>query len=120
MTSSPSTDVTSSQQSSTWSMSAMSAIVQPAFRSGRMTFWCGRGEDVRRLRHEVHAAEDDVVGLGTGGRELGQLEGVAGEVGVPDDLVALVVMAEDDQAAAQRLRGRPVMRSWTSSGDGGS
>ena len=39
MMSSPTTAVTSSQQSSTWSVSAMSAIVQPAVRSGRITFW---------------------------------------------------------------------------------
>ena len=70
-----------------------------------MTFWCGAGQDVRGLGHEVDAAEHDEVGLRTRGGELGQLEGVAGEVRVPDHLVPLVVMAEDDQAAPQRLPG---------------
>ncbi len=31
----------SRQQFSSWSISAMSAIEQPAARSGRITFWCG-------------------------------------------------------------------------------
>src|SRR5262249_3504692 len=39
--------------------------------------------------------------LRPGGGELGQLEGVAGEVGVADDLVALVVVAEDHEAPAE-------------------
>ncbi len=33
------TDANASQHSSTWSMSAMSAMEQPALRSGRMTRW---------------------------------------------------------------------------------
>ena len=33
--------VSSSQQFSSWSGSAMSAIEQPAARSGRITCWCG-------------------------------------------------------------------------------
>ena len=65
------------------------------------------GEDVGALRHEVHAAEDDVVGVAAAGRLLGELEGVAAEVGPADDLVALVVVAEDDQPRAEpRLRRR--------------
>ena len=31
----------SRQHVSSWSMSAMSDIEQPAARSGRITFWCG-------------------------------------------------------------------------------
>ena len=38
--SSPTAAVTSSHARSTWSISAMSAMVQPAFRSGRKTVWC--------------------------------------------------------------------------------
>jgi hypothetical protein len=49
----------------------------------------------------VDAAEDYVVGLGPLGRELGELEGVAGVVGVGYHVVALVVVAEDDEAAPQ-------------------
>ena len=71
----------------------MSAIEQPAARSGRITCWSGRGEDVGRLGHEVDAAEDDELGLGPGGGVAGELERVAGDVGELDDLVALVVVA---------------------------
>src|SRR5262249_22862405 len=39
-------------------------------------------------------------------RGLGELEGVAREVGVADDLVPLVVVAEDHEALADRLLGR--------------
>ena len=60
------------------------------------------GEDVGGLGHEVDAAEHDEVGLRPRRRELGQLERVAGEVRVPDDLVTLVVVAQDDQPAAER------------------
>ena len=63
------------------------------------------GEDVGRLGHEVHAAEDDVGG-GAVGREPGQLEAVAPGVGPFHDLVPLVVVAEDQQPVAElRLRG---------------
>ena len=60
------------------------------------------GEDVGRLGHEVHAAEDDVGGAGVVGRELGQLERVAAGVGPADDLGALVVVAEDQEPLAER------------------
>ena len=95
-----------SQHSSTWSKVAMSAIEQPAARSGSTTCWSGGGEDVGGLGHEVHAAEDDVGGLRAGRRLLGELERVAGHVGELDDLVALVVVAEHEQPVAQgRLGG---------------
>ena len=67
----------SSHASSTWSRLAMSAIEQPALRSGRMTRWCVAGEHVGRLGHEVHAAEDDVGGALVVGREPGEQERVA-------------------------------------------
>ena len=70
-----------------------------------MTAWSGRGEDVGGLGHEVHAAEDDGLGVGPGEGGVGQLEGVAHEVGVLDDLVALVEVAEDHGAVAQLLLG---------------
>ena len=60
-----------------------------------------RAEDVGALRHEMHAAEDDELGVGMGGHLTGQLERIAGVVGELDDFVALVVMAEDDGAAAE-------------------
>ena len=64
------------------------------------------GEDVRGLGHEVHAAEDDVLGLRPGRRVPGELEGVAGHVGELDDLVALVVVAEDEDLVPELLLGR--------------
>ena len=71
----------------------------------------GAAEHVGALGHEVHAAEDDVVGLGMGRRAAGELERVAAEVGVLNDLVALVVVAEDGEARPQlrpRRRDAPV------------
>jgi hypothetical protein len=65
------------------------------------------GQDVGRLGHEVDAAEDHELGLGPGRRLLGQAEGVAAGVGEGDDLVALVVVAEDERPLAERRPGRP-------------
>ena len=85
---------------------AMSAIEQPAARSGRIDLLLRRGEDVGRLGHEVHAAEDDVLRLRPRGRVAGELERVAGDVGELDDLVALVVVPEHEHLLAERLLGR--------------
>ena len=60
------------------------------------------GEHVGRLGHEVHAAEDDVGGAVVVRREAGELERVAAGVGPLDDLVALVVVAEDQEPVAER------------------
>ena len=49
----------------------------------------------------MHAAEDDMVGVGTFGGVLGELEGVAHEVGMADDFIALVEVAEDQQFFAK-------------------
>ena len=62
-------------------------------------------EDVGALGHEVHAAEDDVLGLRPGRRLPRELERVAGDVGELDDLVALVVVAEDEHLVAQGRAG---------------
>ena len=62
----------------------------------------GRGEDVGRLRHEVHAAEDDELRLGPARGVPRELEGVAGHVGELDDLVALVVVSQHEQPVTQR------------------
>jgi hypothetical protein len=93
-----------SQHSSTWSKVAMSAIEQPAARSGSSTPGPA-GEDVGRLGHEVHAAEDDELRLRAGRRLLRELEAVARDVGELDDLVALVVVAEHEHPVAERLLG---------------
>jgi hypothetical protein len=70
----------------------------------------GGGEDVGRLGHEVHAAEDDVLRLGPGRGVPRELEGVSRDVGELDDLVALVVVPEyEDPVAELLLRGpRPL------------
>jgi hypothetical protein len=60
------------------------------------------GEDVGGLGHKVDAAEDHVLRVALGGG-LGELVAVAGEVGEADDLVALVVMAEDEGIRAELL-----------------
>ena len=73
---------------------------QPAFRSGRITCWPGARQHVGAFRHEVHAAEDDVLGVGLRG-DLRELVAVAGGVGKADHFVALVVVAEDHDGRAQ-------------------
>jgi len=50
----------------------------------------------------VHAAEHDELGVGPGRRVARELEGVAGDVGERDDLVALIVVAEDEDTVAER------------------
>ena len=59
------------------------------------------GEDVGRFRHKVDAAEDDRAALGVGGRQRAELVAVAAEVRQGDDVVLLVVMAEDQEPSAQ-------------------
>jgi hypothetical protein len=49
----------------------------------------------------VHAAEHDELRIGPGRGLSGELEGIAGHIGELDDLVALIVMSEDEQAIAQ-------------------
>ena len=58
-------------------------------------------QDDRRLRHEVDAAEDDALRTLLTGGELRELERVAAEIGEPDDLVPLVVVAENDRPLAE-------------------
>ena len=65
----------------------------------------GTRQDVGGLGHEVHAAEHDRLGVGHRQRGVGELERVAHEVGVLDDLVALVEVPEDHELAAERLLG---------------
>src|SRR5207344_2672676 len=60
-----------------------------------------RGQDVGRLGHEVHATEDDVVRLRALLGQHGQAEGIPAGVGPAHDLVPLVVVAEDVDAAAE-------------------
>ena len=64
-----------------------------------------RGEDVGRLGHEVHAAEDDVLRLRPRSGVARELERVAGDVGELDHLVALVVVPEHEDLLAEPLLG---------------
>ena len=75
----------------------------------------GRAEDVGAFRHEMHAAEDDELGVRMLADLARKLERVACVVGELDDLVALVVMAQDDQAAPSFLRASAIRRSISSS-----
>ncbi|MCY1222281.1 hypothetical protein D9M72_343690 [compost metagenome] len=64
-------------------------------------------QDVRGLGHEVDSAEDDGLGVGPGERGVGQLKGVAHEVGVFNDLVPLVEVPQDDGLVPEGSFGRP-------------
>ena len=62
-------------------------------------------KDIGRFGHEMNAAEDDIFGLGLR-RHYRKLVAVARQIGVADNVVALVMMAENDDALAQFLAGR--------------
>ena len=76
------------------------------------------GEDVGRLGHEVHTAENDVRRIRAGRRLARQRERVTGDVGELDDLVALVVVAEHEQPIAQSSLGQsgPLHQVWVGRG----
>ena len=90
----------------------MSAIVQPAFMSGSITFWCVAARMSADSAMKWTPQKTMKSASGSRGRELGELEGVAGEVRVADDLVPLVVVAQHDEALPERLLGRgdPLLR----------
>ena len=58
-------------------------------------------QHVGALGHEVHAAEHDELRVGMLADVPRELEGVAGIVGELHHFVALIVVAEDDEAAAE-------------------
>jgi len=62
-------------------------------------------KDVGALRHEVHAAEDDELRFTARRGGPRELEGIAGVVGELDHFVALIVMAENDDAIAEFFLG---------------
>ena len=82
----------------------MSAMEQPALRSGSTTGLAGTRHDVGAFRHEMNAAEDDVSGLGLGG-QLRKAIGIATIIGEAYDFVALIVVAEDDALVAKSFPG---------------
>ena len=100
------TCASSSQASSTWSMFAMSAMEQPAFRSGRITRWWSPVRTSADSAMKWTPRKTMSVAAAVVRGEAGQLEGVAPEVGPLDDLVALVVVAQDQEPGAELvLRG---------------
>ena len=64
------------------------------------------GQDVGRLGHEVDAAEHDGAAVAAVGRVLAEAVAVAAEIGQGDHFVLLIVMAQDQQLAAQAACGR--------------
>ncbi len=105
----------SSQASSTWSMSAMSAIEQPALRSGRITCWWSPVRMSADSAMKCTPQNTMYVGLGVLLGQHRQAERVAPGVGPAHDLVALVVVAEDEDRRSPRVvRASPIQRSSSS------
>ena len=69
---------------------------------GQNHFLMRSRKHVGAFSHEVHATENDELRFGMFGDLAGEAERIAGVVGKLDHFVPLIVMAEDDQAAAQR------------------
>ena len=63
----------------------------------------GAAENIRCLGHEMHATKHNVGPLRTFSRELGQQQRVSTKVGMLNDFITLVVMAEDHHALAKHL-----------------
>ena len=94
-----------SHASSTWSRSAMSAIEQPALRSGRITRWWSPVRTSADSAMKCTPQKTMSVASRVR-REAGELERVAPGVGPLHDLVALVVVTEDQQPGAELGLGR--------------
>src|SRR5581483_3047086 len=60
-------------------------------------------ENIGALSHKMDATEHDIVSLRASRRQLRQLERVAPVISIFDNLVALVVMPQDNQSSAQFL-----------------
>ena len=95
------TSASESHASSTSSMSAMSAIEQPALRSGRITRWWSPVRMSADSAMKCTPQNTMWVGLGTLLGQHGQPVRVAAGVGPTDDLVSLVVVTEDEQPVAE-------------------
>ena len=79
----------------------MSDIEQPAARSGRITCWCGalKTSALSAMKCTPQKTMNSASGcLLISPRELERVADVVGEL---DDLVALVVVAEDDDSTAE-------------------
>ena len=60
-------------------------------------------QNVGSLGHKVHAAEDNRPTLGARRGLLAQLVAITPQIGMVDDFILLVVMAQNEQAFAQFL-----------------
>ena len=99
-----------SQQASTCEISAMSAMEQPALRSGRMTCWLCCPSSSGRPRTSALSAikctpQKTMYFASCFGGDFGELVAVAGIVGEANDLIALVVMAEHNCRRAELRAG---------------
>ncbi len=95
-----STSFSSRQQRSTLARLAMSAIEQPAARSGRMAICCGAVMMSATSAMKCTPQKIDVFRICLRG-QLGQLQRIAGQIGVLVDIGPLVVVAEDYGLLAQ-------------------
>ena len=95
------------QQISSSSASAMSAIEQPAARSGRITFWCGAVRTSALSAMKCTPQKTMKSASGWLAQCCAEAQRVADEVGELDHLVALIVMAQDDERGC---RARPSRR----------
>src|SRR5204862_3218567 len=59
------------------------------------------GENVGTLRHKMNTTKDDVVCVGSRRRLLRELERIAAQIGVANNLVALIMMPEHYQFIAE-------------------
>ena len=108
--SSPSRSCRSSQQSRTSSMWRHIRHRAAGGQIGQDHLLLRGAQDVRRLRHEMDATEHYILGLPVRGRVLGQLQRVAPEISVLDDLVPLIVVAQDDEPLPYLRSCRPDAR----------
>ncbi len=100
----------SSHATSTWSMSAMSAMEQPAFRSGRTTRWSGVVRTSADSAMKCTPQKTMSVAVSSSAATRASLKESPRRVGPLDDLVALVVVPEDQEAVAERFLGGPDLR----------
>ncbi len=93
----------------------MSAIEQPALRSGSSTCWSGAVRMSAASAMKVTPQNTTNSASVLVGGEAGEPEGVAAGVGPANHLVALVVVAEDDDPVAEARRAAPIMATSSSS-----
>ena len=66
----------------------------------------GPAQHIGGFRHEVHAAEHHIGPIGTLFSDLGKNQGVATKIGMLNDFIALIIMAENHDLLAERSFGR--------------